>query len=485
MQHLNHATRARRPAGTIGPSRRQVIRSAVAGSMLMPGLLSQLLAAADGSPAAAPVDPLAPRPSHFAPRAKRVIFLYMSGGVSHVDSFDPKPALTRDHGKQVTLDHPETVDRPGYEKLFLKRPQWEFKPRGRCGTEISEMFPHVAARADDLAVVRSMHCDHSNHYNATLGIHTGSFNFARPSIGAWVSYGLGTLNANMPSFMVIAPQTPYAGSQVWASDFLPGSHQGTLVVPGNEPVANLRRLTASERLQQRELAALHALNKDHLLARPDDPALAARIRSFETAFGMQAEAPAAFDFAAESDETLGLYGLQRGQTTGFGWQCLAARRLVERGVRFVELIDTGSSGNWDSHGDMNDHTHLARNVDQPIAGLLTDLKRRGMFDDTLVVWTTEFGRTPFNNSADAKGREHHSWAFSSWLAGAGVRGGTAYGTTDEHGIRVATDGVHVHDLHATILHLLGLDHERLTYRHAGRDFRLTDVAGHVVNKLLA
>ncbi len=464
-------------------SRRQVIQSAVAGSLLMPGLLSQLLAAEEASARGA--DPLSPRQPHFAAKAKRVIFLYMSGGVSHVDSFDPKPKLAADHGKQVTLDHPETNNRPGYEKLFLKRPQWEFKPRGRCGTEISEMFPHVAAHADDLAVVRSMHGDHSNHYNATLGIHTGSFNFARPSIGAWVSYGLGTLNSNLPSFMVIAPQTPYAGSQVWASDFLPGSHQGTLVVPGNEPVANLRRLTASERLQQRELAALHALNKNHLLARQDDPALAARIRSFETAFGMQAEAPQAFDFAGESDETLGLYGLARGHTTGFGWQCLAARRLVERGVRFVELIDTGSSNNWDSHGDMNDHARLAKNVDQPIAGLLTDLKRRGMFDDTLVVWTTEFGRTPFNNTAEAKGREHHAWAFSSWLAGAGVRAGTVYGATDEHGIRVAEDGVHVHDLHATILHLLGFDHKRLTYRHAGRDFRLTDVAGDVVGRLLA
>jgi uncharacterized protein (DUF1501 family) len=272
---------------------------------------------------------------------------------------------------------------------------------------------------------------------------------------------------------------------VWASDFLPGSHQGTLVVPGAEPVANLRRLSPTERCQQRELAALKALNKDHLIARRNDPALAARIRSFETAFGMQAEAPEAFDFANEPDETLALYGLTRGQTTGFGWQCLAARRLVERGVRFVELIDVGSSNNWDSHGDMADHARLAQNVDRPIAGLLTDLKRRGLFDDTLVVWTTEFGRTPFNNTAEAKGREHHSWAFSSWLAGAGVQPGTVHGSTDEHGIRVAENGVHVHDFHATILHLLGLDHERLTYRHAGRDFRLTDVAGEVVRPVLA
>jgi uncharacterized protein (DUF1501 family) len=237
--------------------------------------------------------------------------------------------------------------------------------------------------------------------------------------------------------------------------------------------------------QQQELAALAALNRRHLAERDGDPHLAARIRSFATAFGMQMAAPEAFDFSQESDDTLALYGLDRGSTQGFAWQCLAARRLVERGVRFVELIDTGSSGNWDSHGDMLDHVRLAQNVDQPMAGLIQDLKRRGLFEDTLVVWTTEFGRTPFNNSADAKGREHHPWAFSSWLAGAGVKPGVVHGTTDEYGIRVAENGVHVHDFHATILHLLGLDHERLTYRHAGRDFRLTDVAGNVVREILA
>jgi len=460
--------------------RRAFLRSAVAGSMLMPGILSQLLAE-DGS--APSVDPLAPRSPHHKPRAKNVIFLFMSGGVSHVDTFDPKPRLTLDHGKQVTLDHPETRNRPGYEKLFIKRPQWAFKSYGRCGTQVSDLFPHVGQCADDIALIRSMHGDHSNHYNATLGMHTGSFNVARPSIGAWVSYGLGSPNRNLPSFVVIAPQTPYAGSQVWASDFLPGSHQGTLVAPGAEPMRNIKPRVPMSR-QQRELAAMAELNREHLAQRGGDPALAARIKSFETAFGMQIAAPEAFDLSKESDETLALYGLPRGSTSGFGWQCLVARRLVERGVRFVELIDTGSSGNWDSHGDMNDHVRLAKNVDQPIAGLLKDLQRNGMLEDTLVVWTTEFGRTPFNNLADAKGREHHSWAFSSWLAGAGVKGGNVHGTTDELGIRVATDGVHVHDFHATILHLLGLDHTRLTYRHAGRDFRLTDVAGVVVDNVL-
>jgi Protein of unknown function (DUF1501) len=455
-------------------SRRTFVRSAVAGSILWPAIVRNMLGD----------DLLAPKASQFTPKAERVIFMFMSGGVSHVDTFDPKPKLSTDHGKQVKLDHPETKNRPGYEKLFLKRPQWRFNPAGKCGTEVSELFPHVAGCMDDVALIRSLHGDHSNHYNATLGMHTGSFNFARPSIGAWVSYGFGSPNRNLPSFMVIAPHTPYAGSQVWASDFLPGSHQGTLVVPGAEPMRNIKPRVADP-LQRRELEALGEINRAHLQRIGGDPALEARIRTFETAFGMQTAAPEAFDLSRESDATLDLYGLKRGQTSGFGWQCLAARRLAERGVRFIELIDTGSSSNWDSHGDMNEHVRLAKNVDQPIAGLLKDLKRRGMLESTLVVWTTEFGRTPFNNSADAKGREHHSWAFSSWLAGGGAKGGIAYGKTDEYGIKPVEDQVHVNDFHATILHLMGLDHLKLTYRHAGRDFRLTDVAGKVVQGVLA
>lgn len=463
-------------------SRRALIRSAVAGSLLMPGILSELLAE-DAANSSTP-DPLSPKQPHFPPRAKRVIFLFMSGGVSHVDTFDPKPQLIADHGKQVTLDHPETRNRPGYEKLFLKRPDWSFKPYGQSGIEVSELFPHVAECVDDIALIRSLHCDHSNHYNATLGAHTGSFNFARPSIGSWVCYGLGTPNRNLPAFMVLAPKTPYAGSQVWSADFLPGCFQGTLVQPGAEPISDIER-RVSESRQRLELAALAELNQRHAQRREFDPALEARIQSFETAFGMQTTVPEAMDLSAESDETLDLYGLSRGSTNGFAWQCLIARRLAERGVRFIELIDTGSSGNWDSHGNMQEHVALAKNVDQPIAGLLRDLRRRGLLDDTLVVWTTEFGRTPFNNTAEAKGREHHNWAYSSWLAGGGVRGGVAYGSTDDHGIRVAENPVHVHDLHATILHLLGFDHTRLTYRHNGRDYRLTDVQGNVIADVLA
>ena len=458
------------------PSRRHFLRSAVAGSALMPALVGGLLAEER-------TDALAPKPPHFPGKAKRVIFLFMSGGVSHVDSFDPKPKLTSDHGKQVTFDHPETRNRPGYEKLFLKKPQWEFKKRGKSGTEISELFPHVAGMADDIALIRSMHTGHSNHYNATLGMHTGSFTVARPSLGSWVSYGLGSPNKNLPSFMVIAPHSPYAGGQVWSADFLPGAHQGTAVMPSAEPMANVKPRVPTAQ-QRKELDALAELNRGHAVDRKD-AALAARMQSFEVAFGMQAAAPEAFDLAKETDETLKLYGLPRGSTAGFAWQCLIARRLVERGVRFVELIDVGSSNNWDAHGDMMAHAPLAKNVDQPIAALLTDLKRRGLLDDTLVVWTTEFGRTPFNNSADAKGREHHNWAFSSWLAGAGVKPGIVYGATDEHGMRAVEKPVDVHDFHATILHLLGLDHEKLTFRHAGRDYRLTDVKGKVVRDVLA
>ncbi len=462
-------------------SRRCVLRSLIGGSMLLPGILSQLLAEDTSSSLSA--DPLAAKPTHFPPKAKRVIFLYMSGGVSHVDTWDPKPKLFADAGKTVSVD--EFQGRKGDFKMYLQRPQWEFAPHGKCGTEVSSLFPHMAACVDDLCVIRSMTSDHTNHYEATLGIHTGSFTFARPSIGSWVSYGLGTVNRNLPSFVVIAPQSPYAGGQVWGSDFLPGSHQGTLVVPGPEPVANIQRRADSSRLQQLELDVMSKMDQRHLATRSGDPLLAARIKSFETAFGMQAEMPEVFDLSKESDDTLKLYGLERGSTQGFAWQCLIARRLAERGVRFVELIDVGSSNNWDAHGDMQTHAPLAQNVDQPVAGLLRDLKQRGMLDDTLVVWTTEFGRTPFNAASDAKGREHHHWVFSSWLAGGGVKPGITFGESDDYGINVGRDEVHVHDFHATILHLMGLDHTRLTYRQTGRDYRLTDVHGNVVKSILA
>ncbi|MBA62814.1 MAG: hypothetical protein CMJ76_10670 [Planctomycetaceae bacterium] len=457
-------------------NRRSMLRSSVAGSLLLSGI-TECLALDDSGP-------LSPKTTHFPAQAKNVIFLFMTGGVSHIDTFDPKPALHRDHGKEIVADHPEIKERPGYERIYLKQPQWEFSPHGESGIEVSTLFPHVANCVDDLAIIRSMHTSHSNHYNATLGMHTGSFSVSRPSIGSWITHGMGTVNQNLPGFVVIAPRQTYAGTQVYSNDFLPAVNQGTLVVPGTEPVANVSPRLPKDK-QRLELDALQAINALHANSRRNTAALNARMKSFETAYGMQQAVPDAFDFSKESKETLESYAVDINSTTGFGWQCLAARRLVERGVRFVELIDTGSSGNWDAHGDMMTHVALAKNVDQPIGALIKDLKQRGMLEDTLVVWTTEFGRTPFNNTADAKGREHHPWAFTSWLAGAGVKKGITYGETDEHGLRSMVDKVHVHDFHATILHLLGFDHEKLTYRHAGRDYRLTDVEGSVVKGILS
>jgi hypothetical protein len=457
-------------------SRRTVLHSLVGGSLLLPGVLTQLLAAEEGRQAR--LDPLAPKAPHFAPRAKRMILLFSTGGVSHMDTFDPKPKLFAADGKTVGAGG-------GLSNLktTLLRPGWKFRPGGKCGTPVSDLFPHVRDCMDDICLVRSMKTDDNEHFQATLAIHTGSFFFTRPSLGAWLSYGLGTLNQNLPSFVVISPHLPYAGTQVWSNDFLPAYHQGTRVLPGREPIANLKQRTAPAELQALELGLASAFNRSHLQRNGNDGALAARIRSFETAFKMQWEAPEVFDLSKETDETLRLYGLARGQTEGFAWQCLVARRLAERGVRFVELIDTGASNNWDAHADMAAHAPLAKNIDRPIAGLLRDLKRLGMLDDTLVVWTTEFGRTPGKDGD--KGRGHHGACFSSWLAGGGIKGGMIYGATDDIAATVAENEVHVHDFHATVLHLMGLDHERLTYRHAGRDFRLTDVHGRVVKELLA
>jgi hypothetical protein len=454
-----------------GCTRRESLRSILGASLVFPAILSDLLAA-DG-PASSPGNPLAPKPPHFPPKAKRVIFLHMSGGVSHVDTFDPKPKLFADHGKTVVGGK------------YLSQPKWKFQHYGKSGIEVSDLLPHIGECVDDLCVIRAMKNDHNDHFEATLGIHTGSVTFTRPSVGSWVSYGLGTFNQNLPSFMVLAPQLPYAGSQVWGADFLPAVHQGTRIVPGPEPIPNLKPRAPSPEIQEMELGLIDFFNRRHLSERESDAALAARIKSFETAFHMQKEAPEAFDLSKESDATLKLYGLERDSTSGFAWQCLVARRLAERGVRFIELIDSGSSTNWDAHGDMQTCVPLAKNIDRPIAGLLKDLKSRGLLQDTLVVWTTEFGRTPFCAQPDAKGREHHARAFSSWLAGGGVKGGITYGQTDDYGIEIASDGMHLHDFHATILYLLGMDHTRLTFRHAGRDFRLTDVAGNVIKEVVA
>jgi hypothetical protein len=459
---------------TLPLPRRDVLHSLVGGSLLLPGLMSELLADSSSTNS----DPLSPKPAHFPAKAKRVIFLFSTGGVSHMDTFDYKPELFKADGKMTGVGGGLS----NQQRVLLK-PSWEFRPGGECGTLVSDLFPELRQCMDDVCVIKSMKSDDNEHYQATLAIHTGSFFFSRPSLGSWLSYGLGTMNQNLPSFMVLAPHLPYAGTQVYANDFLPAYHQGVRVVPGPTPIPNLDRRTPQAKLQQLELGLSESFNRRHAQQRPGDQDLSARIRTFETAFHMQTEARDVFDLSREPDHVLDLYGLKRGQTDGFGWQCLVARRLSERGVRFVELIDSGSSGNWDQHGDMAEHAPRAKQVDRPIAGLIKDLKRLGMLDDTLVVWTTEFGRTPGIDGA--KGRGHHSACFSSWLAGGGVKGGISYGSTDELGATVAENKVHVHDFHATILHLLGIDHTRLTYRHAGRDFRLTDVHGHVVQDILA
>ena len=419
---------------------------------------------------AVPRDQGRPQAPHFAPRARRLLFVFLGGGLSHLESFDPKPRLRQDHGKP-------------WRDQFLLGPRYEFQRYGQCGLEVSELFPHLGRCADELCVVRSMTADHGNHYEATLSMHTGSTSFARPSLGAWLSWALGSDNRNLPGFVVIAPKLPYAGALTWGSDFLPACHQGVRIIPGATPLVDLTPRQAPE-LQALELERLRALDQAHAAARGNDAQLVGRVDALETAIGMQAAAPAVFDLRHESDATLRRYGLPRGRSDGYAWQCLVARRLLERGVRVVELMDVGASNNWDAHGDMQSHEPLARAIDQPLCGLLRDLRSRGLLEDTLVVFATEFGRAPFGKK-DEKGRGHHARAFTCWLAGAGVRAGTVVGASDDLGLEVAQDRVGIHDFHATVLHLMGLDHQRLTFRHGGRDYRLTDTGGVVARKILA
>ncbi len=329
-----------------------------------------------------------------------------------------------------------------------------------------------------------MHTDIVEHFQATLAMHTGSSTLPMPSIGAWLSYGLGTRNPNLPSFMVVAEHLPYAGAQVWDANFLPPQHQGVRVVPGDDPIPNLNPPLQDVTQAELQLRLWKDLNDAHRQRRNGDLQLVGRSASFDTARGMMREAPPLFDLSGESGQVLEAYGIQGNDRRSFGWQCLVARRLVEQGVRVVEVIDTGSQDNWDSHGDMESHRPKAKRVDQAIQALLTDLKQRGLLDRTLVAICTEFGRTPWTDSSNGKGRNHFAKAFTCLLAGAGVGGGTAFGETDEFGANIVANPVHVHDYHATILHLMGLDHTRLTYRYGGRDFRLTDVAGNVLHSVL-
>ncbi len=465
------------------PSRRQLLAN-VANGFGMLGLASLL---ADEARAAAPPipepSPLVVKPPHFPAKAKRLIFLFMSGGPSHVDTFDPKPALAKHHGKPLPFPMPK-LERTRTGNLL--RSPFKFARHGQCGTEVSELFPAVASCVDDLCVIRSLVADNINHNGACLQMNTGEQAFSRPSLGSWLTYGLGSENQSLPGFVVISPAQPAQGAPLWSNSFLPAAYQGTLVSDLKNPIADLQKGDLSQTREQLDL--LRQLNELHRQRRRADSALDARIASFELAFRMQSRAPEAFDVTRESPATRKLYGLDNPVTEIFGTQCLMARRLVERGVRVVQVYHTQTSKRsscqlWDQHGGLK--TELPANcasVDQPIAGLLKDLKSRGLLQETIVLWGGEFGRTPTAEGSD--GREHHPFGFSMWLAGAGIRGGTVYGATDEFGWHAVQDKVHVHDLHATLLHLMGIDHERLTYRFAGRDYRLTDVHGHVVRGIL-
>lgn len=420
---------------------------------------------------------LAPKPSHFPPKAKQLLFIFLTGGFSHLDTFDPKPELRKRHGKPF----PAVGLRPDDARpLPLLGSPFKFKQCGQSGLWISELFPHLQRVADELCVVRTLHTDIVEHFQATLAMHTGSSTIPLPSIGAWLSHGLGTFNPNLPPYVVLAEHLPYAGSQVWESNFLPPQHQGVRIAPGDEPLPNLQSNARSATLAELEAQMLRDVDAAHASLHPGDETLRARTASFDVARGMMTEAKDVFDLAGESRRVREEYGVQEKDSRSFAWQCLVARRLLERGVRTVELIDTGSHDNWDAHGDIAQHRPKARRVDRALAALIGDLKRRGMLEEVLVAICTEFGRTPWSDGGNGKGRNHYARAFTCLLAGGGVRGGICHGETDEFGARIVRDPAHVHDYHATILHLMGIDHTRLTYHYGGRDYRLTDVYGSVL-----
>ncbi len=437
--------------------------------------------------AAEPLNPFVPKAPHFAPRAKRVIHLFMNGGPSHVDTFDPKPELTKRHGQELPVNLP-TERKTG---AALASP-YKFSPRGQSGIEVSELFEHVAESIDDIAVIRSMHGDSANHEPSLMLMNCGEPRLVRPSMGSWLTYGLGSENQNLPGFIAMCPGGyPIQESQNWQAGFLPGVHQGTYINTKHTEIHRLiehidnRAVTHDQ--QRRQLDLLAALNDDHLRSRGGDPQLESRIQSFELAYRMQMEAAEAFDVSREPQAILDMYGPGTQAR-----QILIARRLVERGVRFVQVWH-GEGQPWDNHDDLEvNHRKLAGQCDQAIGALLKDLKSRGLLDETLVIWGGEFGRTPTvelpkkgSNAGKINGRDHNHHGFTMWLAGGGVRGGYVHGATDEFGFKAEENPVHVHDLHATILHLLGFDHEKFTYRYAGRDFRLTDVHGRVVKELIA
>ncbi len=431
-------------------------------------------------------NPSAAKQPHFAPRAKRVIFLFMKGGPSHMDTFDPKPLLDRDDGKPFPGAKPRVQFAATGE--LLKSP-WKFQNYGQSGLPVSELFPHVAQCIDDLCILRSCHGTNPAHGGALLKLHTGSDNFVRPSMGAWVNYGLGSENQNLPGFITICPTLAHGGVNNWGAAFLPAWTQGTPIgnaaVPSDKALVRhiIPRLAPGEQRQQLDL--ISAMNRDHLAQTGPNQALEGRLNSFELAFRMQMAMPEAQDLSRETEATKQLYGLDDKVTENFGRQCLMARRFAERGVRFIQVTHSDGDVQWDQHGNLRKgHTKNAAEVDRPIAGLLKDLKARGLLRDTLVLWGGEFGRTPAAQGG-RDGRDHNPEGFTMWLAGGGVKPGIAYGATDDYGWFAAENKIHIHDLHATLLALLGMDHEHLTYRHAGRDFRLTDVEGHVVRDIFA
>ncbi|MCO6458932.1 MAG: DUF1501 domain-containing protein [Pirellulaceae bacterium] len=432
------------------------------------GLLGLSSLLAQESPAAASADPMAPRQPHFAPRAKHVIFLFMNGGPSHVDTFDPKPALKTHEGQ------------PGKGGKYMPSP-FRFARHGQSGIEMSELFPHLATCADELCVLRSMHTTTPNHEPGLLMMNSGAQQPIRPCLGSWLTYGLGTENQNLPGFVVLCPGKPVVGPALWGNSFLPGVYQGTHInnskVDPDSVIGHVRNRHVGPDSQRRLLDAMQALNRRHLEQRERDEQLEARIQSLEIAYRMQFEAREAFDMSRETQATRDQYGPGE-----FAAGCLVARRLVERGVRMVQVY-YGNGQPWDAHGDIMDHKRDAGKSDQAIAALIKDLKQRGLLDQTLIVWGGEFGRTP--TAQGSKGRNHHHTGFSMWLCGGGVKRGLVHGATDELGVDAVENRMDVHDLHATILHLLGLDHTKLTYRYSGRDFRLTDVHGHVVTDILA
>ena len=475
-------------------TRREMLRNCCCGfgSLALSSLLSDELLGKGLLAGSATAGPLAPRPPHFAARAKRVIFLFMHGGPSQVDTFDYKPLLVRDHGKPYPFAKP----RVQFEATgALMDGGWKFRQHGDSGAWVSELFPHVAGVVDDLCFIKSMCGSNPAHGGALLKLHTGSDRFVRPSMGSWVTYGLGTENQNLPGFMTICPSLTHGGVNNWSSAFLPAAHHGTQFGNGRMKVAeakinHLNNPDISDVVQLEQLEMLDKMHQQHLTGTGPDRELEGRIRSFELAFRMQTEAPEVLSIAQESEATRKLYGLDDPKTENFGHQCLLARRLSEHGVRFVQCTQRG----WDHHGNLfDDLPERTRLVDKPIAGLIRDLKSRGMLEETLVLWGGEFGRTPGSESSAngvpqplrRDGRDHNPEGFTMFMAGGGVKGGMSYGATDDYGYFAVENKVDLHDLHATLLHLLGMDHKRLTYRYQGRDFRLTDIAGNVVHDILA